>query len=331
MIGMARTFIGRRESVKVYNGYGHTQDLVVYGHVFSRKPPERKTYSNNILVNIIHLLRLFFVKPIADARVQLTWRRQVLESKTEADGFFKFEWKSEEDVEAGWHTVDVNFLDADDSIIATGTGKVFVPHITQYAFISDIDDTVLVSYSATIGKRLRVLFTKNPHTRKSFDDLVKHYELLASAQTDGDVSNPFFYVSSSEWNLYNYLDEFFNYNRLPEGSFLLSQIKRWFELFKTGKTKHEAKLLKIIRIMKAFPNQKFVLLGDNSQSDPMIYASVVKKYPRRIHAVYIRNIHVKNESAVRTILSELENNQVHTCLYINSKDAILHSQKIGLI
>jgi phosphatidate phosphatase APP1 len=244
---MAKSFKYKNPSVKVYHGYGHTHDLIVYGHVFANKHLMRHSYTNNVLQNIIHLLRLFFVKPLPFVNVQLKWEKQLLHSKTEEDGFFKFEWKSDNEVSAGWHPVVVNFLDDSGSIMAKGEGKVYVPHSTQYAFISDIDDTVLISYSATIGKRLSVLFTKNPHTRRAFANVVKFYELLAIAHTTTKTPNPFFYVSSSEWNLYDDLNDFFNHSGLPEGTFLLNQIKRWFQLLKTGKTKHEGKLLRVLR------------------------------------------------------------------------------------
>jgi phosphatidate phosphatase APP1 len=328
---MARSSNYKNATVKIYHGYGHTHDLVVYGHVFKNKPVYRNNYATNMLQNIIHLLRLFFVKPVPDANVQLLWRNQLLYSTTEDDGFFKFEWKSEEEVNAGWHTLEVNFLDQHGNIAATGQGKVFVPHATQFAFISDIDDTVLMSYSATVVKRLRTLFTKNPHTRKAFADVVKHYALLAEAHTTPQVPNPFFYVSSSEWNLYDDLDEFFKYSGFPKGVFLLNQIKKWFQLFKTGKTKHEGKLLRVIRILNTFPRQQFILLGDNSQSDPAIYASVVEKYPGKIFAVYIRNIRSSSEAATTEILSGIERSGVLTCFFKTNAEAILHSKKIGLI
>jgi len=203
-------------TVKVYHGYGHTHDLVVYGHVFKNKPHIPHKYTNNVLLNIIHLVRLFFVEPMPCARVQLQWRDQTFYSQAEDDGFFKFEW-STSNVSPGWHPLVVNCIDEEGNVAATGEGKVFVPQSTQFAFISDIDDTVLVSHSATIGKRLRVLFTKNPRTRKTFNNVVQFYELLASAHTATEVTNPFFYVSSSEWNLYGYLNEFFKYNGLPYG------------------------------------------------------------------------------------------------------------------
>lgn len=328
---MVRSSKYKNATVKVYHGYGHTHDLVAYGHVFKNKTVYRNNYATNVLQNIIHLLRLFFVKPLPHAKVQLTWGNQVLYSTTEDDGFFKFEWKSDFEVTAGWHTVEVLFLNEDGDIAAAGQGKIFVPHSTQFAFISDIDDTVLMSYSATVVKRLRTLFTKNPHTRKAFADVVKHYELLAEAHTTSTVPNPFFYVSSSEWNLYDDLNEFFKHNGFPKGAFLLNQVKKWFQFFKTGKTKHGGKLLRVVRILNAFPKQQFILLGDNSQSDPSIYASIVEKYPGKIFAIYIRNIHRKNEAATKEILSGAERSGVLTCFFKTNKEAILHSKKTGLI
>jgi phosphatidate phosphatase APP1 len=328
---MARSSKYKNATVKVYHGYGHTHDLVVYGHVFKNKPVYRNNYATNVLQNIIHLLRLFFVKPLPHANVQLTWRDQLLYSTTEDDGFFKFEWKSDDEVNAGWHTVEVNFLDHDGNITATGQGKVFVPYATQFAFISDIDDTVLMSYSATVVKRLRTLLTKNPHTRKAFESVVKHYALLAEAHTTSKVPNPFFYVSSSEWNLYDDLDEFFKYNGFPKGVFLLNQIKKWYQFFKTGKTKHEGKLLRVVRILNAFPKQQFILFGDNSQSDPAIYASIVDKYRGKIFAVYIRNIDLSNEAATKEILAGIERSGVLTCFFKTNTEAIIYSKKTGLI
>jgi len=161
--------------------------------------------------------------------------------------------------------------------------------------------------------------------------VVTHYSLLSEAGTTRDVPNPFFYVSSSEWNLYDYLNDFFRHNKLPEGTFLLGQIKQWFQLLKTGKTQHDGKLVRVLRILEAFPNQKFVLMGDNSQRDPAIYSSIAHKYPEKIFAVYIRNIVRANEPATEALLSGLAEKGVHTCLFEFNSEAIKHSRAIGLI
>jgi phosphatidate phosphatase APP1 len=215
--------------------------------------------------------------------------------------------------------------------MAENKGEIFVPHVTQYAFISDVDDTIMISHSSTVLKRLKELFVKNARTRSVFPGVSEHYKKLSESNTSPDTPNPFFYVSSSEWNLYSYLVEFFDYNALPPGTFLLSQLKRWFQLFKTGKTKHEAKLLRIMRIFKAFPLQEFILFGDNTQRDPMIYETIINKYPGKVHAVYIRNVKKENEAITRQILARLRDRGVHVFLFEHSEQAIEHSKKIGLI
>ncbi|RZK80537.1 MAG: DUF2183 domain-containing protein [Pedobacter sp.] len=323
--------MNKSASVKVYHGYGHTNNLVVYGHVFRFKAKTTQKFSDNLFKNILHLLKLFIVKPYPFVKVRLTFNGQQVFHKTEYDGFFKFEWKSNETVSAGWHNVLVDAIGDDEQIIASGTGEIFVPHITQYAFISDIDDTIMISYSATIRKRLRELFIKNPRTRKTFKDLYQHYCALSVSHTTADQPNPFFYVSSSEWNLYDYLLETFRYNKLPEGAFLLNQIKRWKDLIKTGKTGHEGKLIRVMRILDAFPNQKFVFFGDNSQKDPAIYTAIAEKYPKNIAAVYIRNVRKEREEETRVLLDRIAAKNVNTCLFSSSEDAILHSKSIGLI
>ncbi|NTE04853.1 DUF2183 domain-containing protein [Agrobacterium tumefaciens] len=318
-------------SVKVYHGYGHKHNLVVYGHVFKRKAKSKQIYSNNIFVNIIHLLRLFILKPYPLVKVRLQFFGQTVYQKTEQDGFFKFEWEAIKDVQAGWHTVNVEAVDEHDNVLNTCDGKVYVPHITQYAFISDVDDTVMISHSATIGRRLRELFIKNPHTRKTFPDAASHYQQLALSHTDKNQPNPFFYVSSSEWNLYDYLVETFRYNQLPDGAFLLNTLKRWRDLIKTGKTGHEGKLLRVMRILNAFPNQKFIFFGDNSQHDPEIYTQIVERYPNNIEAVYIRNIRPERAIDTEVLMQRIQAQDVHTCLFKTSNEAIKHSKSIGLI
>ncbi|MCY1515867.1 hypothetical protein D9M68_504690 [compost metagenome] len=317
--------------VKVYHGYGHTHNLVIYGHVFKYRAAAQQLFSKHFLINLLHLIRLFIIKPYPFVRVQLHFGEQTFQQTTAYDGFFKFEWESITGIKAGWHSVKVEALSDMGNVSAEGYGQVYVPHITQYIFISDIDDTILVSHSATWLKRLRELVLRNPRTRKTFPLAGQHYALLAQAHTNKGQPNPFFYVSSSEWNLYDYLVDIFRHQQLPEGIFLLNQLKRWNDLWRTGKTGHEGKLLRIARIMEAFPNQQFVLFGDNSQQDPEIYELLSEKYVSRIRAVYIRQVRSDRLLQNRDWLRRLNERGVAACLYTHSREAIIHSKKISLI
>jgi phosphatidate phosphatase APP1 len=316
-------------AIKLYHGYGHTSDLVLYGHTFRKLPPTYKSQSSNSFTNLFRLLRLFFVKPVPRIPLKVTWDQQVIDTVSEDDGFFKAEWQSAH-IAAGWHPVLVQTA-SNEFEPSTAEGLIYIPHKTQFAFISDIDDTIMVSYSATIWKRLKELLFKNAHTRAVFPDTALHYELLANAHTSEEEPNPFFYVSSSEWNLYSYLRDVFSFNGLPDGAFLLNQVKRWYQLWKTGKTKHEGKLLRVMRILDTFPTQRFILFGDNSQSDPAVYAKLAEKYADRIYAVYIRDVHKENHESTQAILATLEAKGIFTLQFSQSREAIRHSASIGLI
>lgn len=318
-----------KAAIKVYHGFGHKHNMEVFGHVFGKKASFIHHSSRNPLVNLLALFRLFFMKPLAHVPVHIQWGGQVVHSHSEYDGFFRFSWNSVEETPAGWHDVEVK--STNEVSVSLGRGKIFVPHITQYGIISDIDDTVLVSHSATILKRLRELLFKSPAQRTIFKDTARYYQLLAQAHTTLDAPNAFFYVSSSEWNLYDYLRDIFSRHELPEGAFLLNQVKRWYQLWRTGKTKHEGKLLRILRIFEVFPNQHFILIGDNTQADPAIYAKLASKYAHRIFAVYIRNVVPAHQEQTKISLHQIEQLGIHTFLFKESIDAIEHSKSIGLI
>ena len=307
--------------------------LIVYGQVLKLSPLPRKKYNSNWLTNTFSLLRLFMVRPRANAKVRMKWGDQILETQTTADGFFHFEWKPDQILPTGWHPVIVNYVanETPEIILASGKGSIFIPHVCQYACISDIDDTFLISHSSSLRKRLFVLLTEHAQSRKPFEGVVRHYQLLSKAGATGEELNPFFYVSSSEWNLYDYIKEFSRKNELPPGIYLLNELKRFHQILKSGQGKHKAKFFRIARIIESFPLQKYILLGDDSQDDPSIYASVVEHFPEKIYAVYLRRVKAANEFAVKEIITRIEEAGVACCYFEHSSEAIEHSQRIGLI
>ncbi len=270
------------------------------------------------------------ISPVKGAVVLLEWGEETFVTTTQNDGFFRFEFCPKLIHEPGWYDVEV-FLDSLSGNIS-GHGSVYIPHQTQIAFISDIDDTFLISHTSKLRKRLFVLLTHNEHSRKAFDGVINHYQLLANnGVSKTGETNPFFYVSSSEWNLYNFLLEFIAFNKLPKGVFLLGQMKRLKDFWKSGQNNHATKFMRIVRVIEAYPSQKFVLLGDDSQQDPMIYKSITEHFPDKILAVYLRKVRSKNFDTVGKIVEEIKDKGVEVCYFEHSAEAIIHSKKIGLI
>lgn len=317
--------------VKIFNGYGHQHNLIVYGQVKKGRRNKARTYTFSILRNVISIIKLYFIKPVEGARVRLQWNNQSMFATTDVDGFFKFEWSSEESTPAGWHPVRVHYVDENGSDTISGEGKIFVPHITQYGFISDIDDTVLISHSGSTGKKLTTLLTTDPLKRKTFSDVVRFYQLLSLSHTEPSVPNPFFYVSSSEWNLYDYLTDFFQANNFPEGIFLLSDFKRAAEILKVGNTKHRGKGERIRRILEVYPTQRFILIGDNTQKDPLIYSEIANENPDRIVGIYLRLVSDHKKQATVNIINTVVNKNIPIYFFENTSQAIDHATETGLI
>lgn len=330
------SWLGLRDypSVNVYNGFGNADSVIVMGHVLDLSPRIRRTFNSNWLRNFFSVIRLFMVSPMKGAVVTLDWGDETFVTTTESDGFFRFVFSPTLIQEPGWHEVVVSLIPGspNDSARAEGHGSVYFPHPTQVAYISDVDDTFLISHTSKLRRRLYVLLTSNERSRKPFDGVINHYQQLAMSGTGNEtISNPFFYVSSSEWNLYHFLVGFITFNKLPKGVFLLGQMKQLKDFWKSGQNNHATKFMRIVRVIEAYPSQKFVLLGDDSQQDPMIYQSITEHFPDKVLAVYLRRINKRNFENVSKIAEEIRAKGVECCYFEHSSEAVIHSKKIGLI
>ena len=318
--------------IKVYNGYGSSEKMIIFGHALRLSPLPRKKYRKNVFTNSYGLFRMFMTRPLTGSRIRIVWGSEIYETHTEQDGFFRFEWSPGRDLVPGWYSVTVSIIQPSRKTkFAEARGDILVPYAYKNIFISDIDDTFLISHSHNLRKRLYILLTKNARSRKPFESVVNYYQLLSKTGTGEGTLNSFFYVSSSEWNLYDYIAEFTNEQRLPKGVFLLGQMKKISQLWNTGHNNHWSKFTRIVRIMEAYPDQHVVLFGDDSQEDPSIYLSLSEHFPGRITAVYIRRVRKSRNEEVNGIMRKFENTKVPFCYFSHSEEAIEHSQKMGII
>ena len=326
----------KRCDLKLYRGYANKTTLVVFGHVVSKYPSGDKKYTRTGFRYAKTILELFSIKTIGFAKVKLKVGSQTAETTAESDGYFRFEIPLEQDLPSGWHTYEVSI---DDEIggkkyQATAQEEFFLPYKSSYGLISDIDDTFLVSYSRRSFRKLFVLLSKNVQARKPFDDVVKHYQLLsyASRTHPHKDSNIFFYVSSSEWNLYDMIVRFAELNGLPKAVLKLKKLKTGLDDFvMTGGGSHEHKLRKIHNIINFYPELQFILLGDDSQKDPEIYEEICKTFPTNIRAVYIRQTRMRPKPMTTILLKNIEAMSIDTCYFAHSNKAIIHSLDQGIV
>lgn len=322
----------RKPHLKLYEGFGNNAHCTLMGHALAQSASPREIYKNGLFHNTLALLKTFMIKTMPDAWIKVKWQGKIWETHAAADGFFTIDLPNEKPLEPGHYPVEVTLISkTGQQLLDTAVSRIVIPEANQFAFISDIDDTFLISHSGSIFKRLRLLLTRNAYSRKPFDGVVKHYQALRVAQTTADKLNPFFYVSSSEWNLYDFIKKFIEKNELPGGICLLNQIQNLSNVLKSGQKNHAGKFARIVRILEAYPTQRFILLGDDSQHDPYIYSSLVKNFPELISGVYIRCVGKKRKEAVVAELDQVSGRNIPVCYFLHSSEALKHSERIGLI
>lgn len=340
MISAKMTAPGRQDSIleylsgsnnqpvlRLYHSYGDRDRLLVMGHALMSPPPQPELYQTGFWDNASAVLRLFAVRPIPYAKVRIRVGQNVKEIQAADDGYFAAEWTPDMPPAKVWEDVYAELMDKPE---ITAEGKIYMPQTTPFAVVSDIDDTFLETNTHNIFHRLATLLSNNPRSRQPFTGAVEHYNALALGGTTDDKPNPFFYVSSSEWNLYDYLKEFCSWHGMPEGVFLLNQLKGLASFWKTGGNNHDGKFTRVARILDEFPSQRFVLMGDDTQRDPHIYSRIVRDFPGRIIAVYIRHRVKAHLEKTRMYEAEMKAAGVAVCYFTHSKTALQHSRDIGL-
>lgn len=316
--------------IKLYRGYANEQELIVMGHVFLPTKKVDYDFQDKNFKNASSIIGMYRMKTWANADIYLKHNQKTIHTRTLVDGYFKFCIPlSQEDY--GWIDYEVS-LNYNNETIAAKESYIR-PKVDHLGIISDIDDTFLVSYTLNPLRKLYHLLFRNVNRRKIFEDVTIHYQALSqSGRDDHQELNTFFYVSSSEWNLYRFIVKFTEIHQLPKAVLLLKDIKTSLtQFFWTGRGGHNHKFEKIKHILEFYPNLKYVLIGDDSQEDPYLYEAISKIFPLTIQAIYIRQTTKHKKKKVIKTLQNLESLSVEVCYFKKSKEAIAHSKKIGLI
>lgn len=157
--------------------------------------------------------------------------------------------------------------------------------------ISDIDDTVKVTHVLDRGRMWEATFYKPFETVAG---MPAAYQRLAAKGA------AFHYVSSSPWHLAEPLLGLLEASGLPVSSLSLKQIRlkdrTAFNIVKPGR---ETKPPAIEAILTRYPGRQFILIGDSGEDDPEVYAEALRRHPKQITRIFIRNITAAHRADAR--------------------------------
>lgn len=224
---------------------------------------------------------------------------------TDAEGFVRFEVELEPEWDLPpdpvWEVVALHWNNRAGPQCVEG--HVLAPgRRARLAVISDIDDTIIETGITggfrAIARNWRRLLAELPEERIAAPGADAFYGALGGGQIlpKGEhrpgtripaTRRPFFYVSSSPWNLFSYLVAFMHSKKLPLGPLML---RDWgFDRATLGSSSHGAhKRASIEEVLSMYPDLRFALIGDDTQGDLPAYAEAVRRYRGRVAAVFIR-------------------------------------------
>jgi phosphatidate phosphatase APP1 len=332
-----RLGLGSRKplTIHTYRGFGTRDFLFMQGRVLRDKSIFRGD-SDGPWRNLINTIKRFNSREINDAELAIRFADRDFQVKTDAEGFYRLMAQLDPPLPPPpakppfWQQAQIRLkaIPGQDDVELTQPGEVLIPSAAAFGIISDIDDTILKTY-VTSWLKWRMIYLsilKNAVSRQAFRAVGPFFQALRRGATQADY-NPFFYVSNSPWNLYDFLDDFLNQHKLPRGPILLRDFGLPYRDRHRDYRGHKHE--QIIQILELYPDLPFVLIGDSGEKDTDIYRKVIQDYPKRIRAVYIRDVRSrKRAQRVQEILIELP---VPSLLVLHYADAARHAARQGLL
>ncbi len=191
------------------------------------------------------------------------------------------------DLAPGWATA--SFVVGDREPVEAGV-RVVGPE-TRLGLVSDIDDTVIVTMLPRPLLAFRNAFLVREHERRAVPGMAALYREVVEAHPDVFVV----YLSTGAWNTARPLAGFLARHGYPRGPLLLTDwgptVDGWF------RSGQEHKRRQLARLFDELPQLSWLLVGDDGQHDPSLYAEAVRAHPGRVLAVAIRQLSAAEQVA----------------------------------
>lgn len=289
-----------------YMGYGNTHQLRVMARALMAPPPEKRLPSD-VLAKIGLTAEnqsaaqaafweavavadaaaaeaqrgwnQFFTTQVGYLRVDVTIGEHTYTTRTDRQGYVDLIIE-DHGLEPGVHEA---VLTPSAGEPATAQIMILSPQIHR-GIISDIDDTIIVTWLPRAMLAIWNSFVKYTNSRQAVPHMAQFYRSLL----DGDDDAPVFYLSTGAWNTYETLRTFMENRDFPTGPMLMTD---WGPtptgLFRSGQ-EHKKTQLRNLLIM--FPQIEWVLIGDDGQHDPLIYDELAREHPSSVKAIALREL-----------------------------------------
>lgn len=272
--------LGWHDSIVAYTGYGSPSRLRVLARVgvlpgdrSAGPSPREEVWAGR------RGWRNLYLQPAVNRAVEIEVEGRVTQALTTRDGYVDIA-VSQHGLDPGWHHVTIRTADAAE----TPAPVLIIDDRQRFGIISDIDDTIITSYlpRPLVAAYNSAILTES--AREPVAGMAQMYRSILHRHRGA----PLVYVSTGAWNTQPFLERFIARHGFPAGPMLLSD---WGPTntgwFRSGPA-HKARALR--SLVRDFPNIAWLLVGDDGQRDPWLYADLARRHPANVAAIAIRQL-----------------------------------------
>jgi len=221
---------------------------------------------------------------IESADINLTIEHESFKSKGDDEGYFAFNAKTKQRLNMGYQKIILQLKKNPD---LHETNATIIDTTPLVGIISDFYDTIIVSeVTDKISLGINTMF-KNYKQRILVPTMLERFKKILSQNPKGTPST-LFILTGSPQQLFTPIEKFLNYHHFPKHTLILKKAHGDNQDPLTDQFVYKTQ--KIERLIKLYPNMKWVMFGDSGEKDAEVYKAMQAKYPRKVINYYIRNI-----------------------------------------
>lgn len=309
----------KKLQIRLFRSYGNEQQAHIRARVMKPENLKPESPDDSALTNLWRNLMSLTVKEAAGIQVDFSLNGKTQRLVSDAEGMIQVPSQAFGSLAPGIYTIKAELAPGQNVTGAVSSEKFVVQAAadSSLGIVSDIDDTIKISYVTNKLKSLRRLMFKNSYTVEPVPGTAVLYQKLEQnldGQADGDIT----YVSGSPINLSEQIYGFLDNRTYPAGAV---ELKKWG--FGAGDdspfAQQSYKITRLRQLLTTYPQRSYLLFGDSGEKDPEIYKQLAAEFPGRVKGIFINNVTNSQPSEPRFAGTHLTRNSLEAAQILNQQ------------
>lgn len=270
---------GWRESISAFTGYGNGEQIRVLARVTLLPPSHLGIVQAASALLYRRGWRNFIAVARVGSGITITVGENTVTAAPDRGGYLDVRVKNP-GLPPGWHTIH---LETAGGAHTTCEVQVIGPEV-DFGIVSDIDDTILSTWLPRPMLAAWNSLVLTEQARQAVPGMARFYQKLLAEHPGA----PIIYISTGAWNTYPMIRRFMARHGFPRGAMLLTD---WGPTntgwFRSGPD-HKRRALR--ELARDLPDIKWLLVGDDGQHDPELYAEFAALQPEHVRSIAIREL-----------------------------------------